>query len=120
MFDIGKNIEKILKEYSDEVIEGVNKAGDKVSKKAVKSLGVTSQKRTGVYATGWKVTKETGALATIYTIHNAKKAYLPHLLEHGHANRDGSRTPGKVHIKPVEVEAIKEFEDEVKKVIENG
>lgn len=45
-------------------------------------------------------------------IHNTTPG-LPHLLEKGHANRDGGRTPGRVHIAPVEEELVKLFPREL-------
>ena len=41
---------------------------------------------------------------------------MTHLLEKGHANRDGGRTKAYPHIKPAEEEAVKE----ALKLIEEG
>lgn len=47
-------------------------------------------------------------------IYNKATPSLPHLLEHGHANRGGGRTPGRPHIAPAEEQIVKEYEEEVK------
>ena len=67
-------------------------------------------KGTGDYAKGWRLTVENKRLTSDAIIHNKKLPGLPHLLEHGHANRDGGRTEGKVHIAPVEKILVEEFE----------
>ena len=47
-----------------------------------------------------------------------KKQYqLTHLLEFGHAKRNGGRVPAEEHIKAVEEKAQKEFEEAIKREI---
>src|SRR5690625_3410569 len=106
-------ITRALKEYTSEVEEGMEKAKQKVAKKGAKTLRETSPKKTGRYAKGWTATKQ----GTNYTIHNKDRYQLAHLLEFGHAKRGGGRVPGKAPIGPVEEQVIKEYEDEVEKVI---
>ena len=42
---------------------------------------------------------------------------LPHLLEDGHATRNGGRTKAQPHIRPIEEKYSKKFENELKKKI---
>lgn len=116
-------IKKALEDYSEEVGQGVRKAAEKTAREAVQKLKVTSPKKTGEYAAGWtskKVrTAATGDVVDI-TIHNKTKPGLTHLLEKGHALKDGGRAPAFVHIKPVEEEAVRKFEERVEEVIRNG
>lgn len=120
MVDIEKEIGKVLNEYHENIVDGMNKVSGKVARKGAKVLRATSPRRTGGYAAGWRVTKESNALIDTNIVHNAKKPGLPHLLERGHANKYGGRTAGKVHIKPVEQEMIQEYEEGVVKVAEDG
>lgn len=113
---ISKEFTKILSEYKEEVEEGISIAGDKVAKKTVSNLRKNSPKREkngGAYAKGWRITTIKGKRI----IHNKTKYQLTHLLENGHAKVNGGRVPGTPHIKPAEEQAIKEYVNEVEKVI---
>ena len=118
---LGNEIAKILSEYTEDVIEGIDEAGQEVAKEAVKELKVKSPKKTGVYAKGWtkKTEKKYGDVSTVI-IYNKNKPSLTHLLEHGHAKRGGGRVDGIPHIKPVEEKIIKEFSSKVEIIIEGG
>lgn len=116
---LAADIQKILDDYEGEVTnltkEVVRKIGNK-GKQALKSeSGIFGG--TGKYASGWTSKVEetrTGSKATLY---NAKVPGLPHLLEYGHAMRGGGRVSGRVHIKPVEDELAKAFEQELRNEI---
>ena len=117
---LSAEINKILTEYGEEVQENVDEAAQRVTKagvKAVKGNASGSFGGTGKYAKGWKSKFETGRLSSQGIIYNGDLPGLPHLLEHGHANRNGGRTPGRVHIAPVEQKIIEDFEKAVKKAI---
>lgn len=118
---LGDEIAKILSEYTEDVIEGIDEAGQEVAKEAVKELKAKSPKKTGVYAKGWgrKTEKKVGDVSTVI-IYNKNKPSLTHLLEHGHAKRGGGRVDGIPHIKPVEEKIIKEFSSKVEIIIEGG
>lgn len=121
-------IKKALEDYSEEVGQGVRKAAEKTAREAVQKLKATSPRSDdgnadGSYASGWTSKKvRTAAKGDIVdiTIHNRTKPGLTHLLEKGHALVNGERSRKFVHIKPVEEEAIKKFEERVEEVIRNG
>lgn len=113
-------INKILTEYGDQVQQNVDEAAKKVTKagvKAVKGNASSTFGGSGKYASGWTSKFEKGRLSSQGIIYNGTVPGLPHLLEHGHANRNGGRTPGRPHIAPVEQQIIKDFEEAVKKAI---
>lgn len=111
---LASEILEVIKEYTDEVEEGLEEAQEKAAKDGVKVLKATSPKgKTGKYAKGWRATKRGKG----WVIHNATRYQIAHLLEKGHAKRGGGRVPGKVHIAPVEEQVIKKFEQDVEKVI---
>ncbi len=112
-----EEVEKILDEYGENVKENLDEIVKQMSKKGASTLKSESRNTfggTGKYAKGWTSTVETGRLSAQGTIYNKDVPGLPHLLEHGHANRNGGRTPGRVHIATVESAIVSEFEQKVK------
>lgn len=106
-------IAEILDEYGDEVVGNLEEITKRVAKEGAKTAKAEAKGKfrgTGKYAKGWTSTVETGRLSTQGTIYNKDLPGLPHLLEYGHANRGGGRTPGKPHLKAVEQRVIKQFE----------
>ena len=94
----------------------VTKAADECADLGVAKLKQNSPKGvTGDYADGWNKKKQ----GTKRIIHNATEYRLTHLLEKGHATRDGGRTRAFPHIKPVENELEIEFVERVSNGIES-
>lgn len=121
--NLGKELTKILDDYKESVSSKVKTAVDNAGKKAVKELKETSPKRaegSRGYNKSWRkrATKETAdeKEITVYSIQPG----LPHLLEHGHANRAGGRTRAIPHIAPVEERVGADLEKEIIRSIEDG
>lgn len=113
-------IGNMLDEYGDDIDEGVKKVTHQLALAGVRELKSASKSTfggTGKYAAGWRTHSETERFAQHETLHNAAVPGLPHLLEHGHAKRNGGRVPGRVHIKPIEDKlvdtAVKEIESRI-------
>lgn len=102
---LATEINAILKEYNENVTAGTKEAVNKVIKWGVSEVRAASrsnfERHSGKYASGWTSTIDSGRMSAAGVIHNAKAPGLPHLLENGHANRNGGRTSGRVHIAPV-------------------
>ena len=113
---LDNEIARILTQYTDTVEKGLEKAQKKTTSAAVKELKATSPKRTPKYALGWR-SKQTPNGRVVY---NATSGQLTHLLEKGHALRQGGRTRPIIHIQPVEQSAITDYIAEVERVIRNG
>ena len=113
-------MEQILDEFDDKVNDVLEKSADRVSKEAVEKLHNTSPKKSGEYAAGWTVKKESPKAVIV---HNSGHYQLTHLLENGHVirNKKGTygRAPAHKHIKPVETWANKEFQMLIKEGIES-
>ena len=109
------DIKKILDEYEGDVKNLNEKTVKKIAQKGVKSLKSRSSvfKGTGKYASGWRSKVEVTRTDAKATLYNARLPGLPHLLEHGHAKRNGGRVLGTVHIKPVEDELERAFSQEI-------
>lgn len=108
------DLTEILNEYKGDVHKLVEEAQYDVADKAVETLKATSPHKTGKYARGWS-RKRDGRAVTVY---NRTDYQLTHLLENGHLNRDGSRTPAQPHIAPVEQQVIDDFTQAVERGLE--
>lgn len=116
MDNLAKDIVKHLEAYTREVQEEIVNITNDITKEAVKELkSKTPFERTGEYKKGWARKKQGDS----YVIYNKNKPQLTHLLEHGHVNRDGSRTPGKAHIRPVEEAIVIEYQKRIEKAIKS-
>lgn len=115
----------ILNQYAGEVQDNVAQIAEDMGRRGVQALRAKSRetfpvkggKSSGKYARGWTMQTEKTRLGATVTIYNEHPG-MPHLLEHGHVNRNGTRrtfgqTPGHEHIKPVADELAETFEREV-------
>lgn len=121
--NLGSEIKKILDEYAGNVDENVDEITKKVGKKGAQTLKneslakfKDSKKHKKRYGQTWTSKAEKKRLYTTVTIYNSQPG-LPHLLEYGHASRNGGRVMGQEHISPVEQQLIAEFEREVRSKI---
>lgn len=113
---LAHEINRQLALFAGVVQADIADAADEVAKLGVTKLRTKSPVgATGDYAKGWRVKK----VGTKRIVHNATEYRLTHLLEKGHATRDGGRTTAQPHIKPVENELAIEFEREIRKKIES-
>ena len=115
--DLQAQVEALLNQYGKQCSEVVNEAVHEVSKEALKKLKKESPKRTGLYKKGWKVKKNNDKFSANDILYG-KEAYtyaIAHLLEHGHATRNGGRTAPIPHVKNVEEWAQKALVDTVEK-----
>lgn len=114
---MGLSIDALLGEqlaaYTEEVKQELEEVISEVAEETAESLQANSPKRkgSGRYAKSWKVKKSKGGKNVVY---NDKHYRITHLLEYGHAKRNGGRTSEIVHIKPIEEEAIKHVEEAIR------
>lgn len=112
-------MKQILEQFDEKVNDVLEDSADKVSREAVEKLRNTSPKKSGDYAQGWTVEKESSKSVIV---HNSSHYQLTHLLENGHVirNKKGTygRAPAHKHIKPVETWANREFQRLIKEGIE--
>lgn len=120
--ELQKSLRNYLNSYVEDIQEEVEEATDKVTKKAKEELKEKSPRRKNEreepYHEGWAVkVQKKGRLKYHKVIWNKTNYQLTHLLEFGHANRDGSRTKAIPHIRPIEQKYKVEFVDLVEEKI---
>ena len=116
---LSKELSKALENYADDISAEVEEVANKVGKEAVNELEQTSPRGARKeYCKGWRLKKDKKG-KNIYTIkiHNKTDYQLTHLLEFGHATKNGGRTKAQPHIRPVEKKYSEEFERELKQKI---
>ena len=111
-----KAVAKVLQDYADDVHAEVGELARSLAKKGAQAVKQASSQfgGSGRYAKGWTSQYEETRLSSQGVIYNKSVPGLPHLLEKGHALRNGGRAPGRVHIAPIEERLVEEFEKAVK------
>lgn len=106
-----------LNEYADLAADSVKKAVKKAGDTVKQDINSSAPVRTGKYARSWRVktTKETSQSLEV-TVYSPTRYMLAHLLEHGHAKRNGGRVRAIPHIAPAEEHG----EEELLQDIENA
>lgn len=126
------NIDKlsltILKElevYKANTVETVKEAVTKTAKETVAELKRISPKgATKKYSKSWAYKRDRdlrGKWRYSMVVYSKRPNYrLTHLLEHGHATRNGGRVPAQPHIQTAEQKAIELLEKYLKAGLEGG
>lgn len=100
---VSVQMKELLDEINLEVKEATKDGIQEISKESVQKLRNTSPRKTGSYAKGWAVKRESELEVVVY---NRTDWQLTHLLENGHriVNKKGEygRVNGVKHIAPVE------------------
>lgn len=133
--NLANEIMKALNEYRDyadetlakDIEAAANLAKDEVKNKAPVHKGVYTNldkrnRQPGTYKKSWKVKKDMKdprrPAATVYA--SGGNYRLTHLLEHGHAKRNGGRVRGIEHIAPAEALAERKLEQDLARHLQGG
>ena len=110
-----------LEEYNKLSAETVKKAVDKAGKTVRDQIKGSAPVRTGKYARSWtsRKTKET-ATALQVTVYSPSRYMLAHLLEQGHAKRNGGRVRAIPHIAPAEAAGEEQLTQDIIRGLQNG
>lgn len=120
--DLGDAIMRELNAYSEGLAVEMDNAAKRNAKKLRAMLIDSSPQDTGAYGSDWKVKEIPSKIPnqpSRYIVHNATKYRLTHLLEFGHAKKDGTeRVKAQPHIAPardeIEKQYLKDMEEAVK------
>jgi len=106
--DMADVIMKGLAEYADLADSEMKKAVKKTADNVKKEISANAPKLSGGYRKSWTVRKTREKSHTLeMTVHSRNRYQLAHLLEKGHAKRNGGRVSGKPHIAPAEAQGEK-------------
>ena len=112
--NLTREIQKQLQYYAADVKEKVEAIQNQSAKALVNDLKRDSPQKSGDYAKGWRIKRTPKKLI----VHNATNYQLTHLLEHGHAKKNGGRVQPQVHIRPNEERAVQDYIDKIERAIE--
>lgn len=113
-------VKKLLKDFGTEAEDAVEEAASETAKNAKKELKANSPRGSGAgdhYADGWSYGVEKSRVGvTQVRVYNGRKPGLTHLLENGHATKNGTGrsypdTPAHPHIAEVNEKAQTDFVD---------
>lgn len=112
---IGEQLSAYAKHTTDEVKQIVLD----VAKDVKEDITATAPYRKGKYAKSWAV-KKVGENSTRMqvVVHSKKQYQLTHLLEFGHAKRNGGRTRAFPHIAPAEQRGIQNLEEKITEMLD--
>ena len=108
-----------LEEYKNLAGSQVKSAVRKAANTVRDDIKAATPRRTGRYAESWTTSKtkenSTGLTMTVYS---PSRYMLAHLLEFGHALRNGGRARAFPHIAPAEQHGISTLESAITKALE--
>lgn len=114
----GAAIAEALAEYDQEIADATKRITDEVAKEAVDAFKKSSPKLTGSYRKGWRKKQSYADKRTKRnTVYNETDYQLTHLLEYGHASRNGGRVRAIQHIAPVEQAAIEALQERIEAAV---
>lgn len=123
--DFEQELQKKLNLYSDEITNGMNAVIEDMAEKGlqeIKHQSETAGFNNRVYAQGWSkvIRKSTVTKRVGLTLFNKKHYRLTHLLEYGHATRNGGRTRSFPHISKAQDNIEEQTVKELKEMINNA
>ena len=96
-------INAALQEYATFAAEDMKKCIAEAGKTIRKEIRSHAPRESGQYGKSWRVKKMAEDSQTVeYIVYSPKRYFLAHLLEHGHAKRNGGRVSARPHIAPAE------------------
>ena len=118
--EMDQAIQEQLQKYTGSITEDMKDSLRESAKEIRKDISRNSPVRTGRYKKSWSVKKlSEDSTGLDLVVHSKNRYQLTHLLEHGHALRNGGRVEGKPHIKPAEEAGKKKLVESLKEKIQH-
>ena len=107
-------ITQSLGEYAELSNEVMKQSVTEVSQFVKKDIQVNAPVRTGKYKKSWAAKKvQENANSLTMVVHSRDRYQIAHLLEHGHARRNGNRVAAIPHIAPAEQKGAEELKEKI-------
>ena len=101
--NLASEVMKGLNEYAELADVSMKKAVRKTATAVKNEISANAPKKSGRYKKSWTARKTKENSHTLeMTVHSKDRYQIAHLLEHGHALRNGGRVEGIPHIAPAE------------------
>lgn len=120
--DLADAIAQELTLYHEDIVEGVNAAGDKAMKELVKQTKQRAPVHTGAFKkniASKTVDAGNGMKSFIWYV-KAPLHRIVHLLVHGHEKTNGGRVPGDPFLQKSLDTVLPDYEKDVEEVLKNG
>ena len=122
---LGDAIADAVRAYTEDVIDGIEPLVDSTAKDTLSDLRAASPVQGiasgGAYRKGWRISKvysRNGFQGRV--LHNKTDYQLAHLLEFGHALRNGGRASAIPHIAPVAEAHLPRFAKDLGRLVQTG
>lgn len=106
---LGEAIAQAVDEYGRELDEQIRKDVSAAARTARKEISAKAPRKHGEYASSWAIGDDSGSFGCTKIVYS-KKPGLPHLLEKGHATRNGGRSRAYPHVAPGAAAGFAELE----------
>ena len=107
-----------LLEYADLATEDMKVAVKKAAKTVKKDIQAGAPVKSGAYSKSWATkTMKDSSVALEVVVHSKNRYQLAHLLEKGHAKRNGGRVGGRAHIAPAEQHGMEQLEQDIERAL---
>ena len=117
---LAKAVSDQLKEYSELTADVMKTAVKKAGNTVKKDIGENAPRKSGDYAKSWRTKKTRESTNELeVTVYSPSRYMLAHLLEHGHAKRNGGRVQAIPHIAPAEEKGMEQLEEDIERSL-NG
>ena len=116
--DLAAEIMQGLTEYSEIAEQEMEKAVRKTARSVKAEIMTNAPKNSGEYAADWRVSQvEKNSHKLKLVVHSPKHYSRVHLLEKGHAKRNGGRVAAIPHVAPAEQHGEELLEELIEKAL---